>query len=288
MMNSTKLYKPTVKNGDYLFDPTITFDRPVEIHFVRIEEFDDPDAYKVLILSSESYLSPNRETNVSVIKNKDLYDLILCADDGLVLHCRHAEIFPYGSTWLNRGKIEHPDGLGEFSCDIEIFKKRERTLNDVSFLASWYDADRPGYRLRRELWARQNEIEIPTMFHTSLKAFLGATNPLPNGEKESLFYSAFHVCIENQSVKHYFTEKLIDSFLTYTLPIYWGCPNIGNYFNLDGMIIVDSIDALIPRLNNLTLDYYNDRMDAIIENRKIAETYANYSERIESVINEKL
>ena len=54
------------------------------------------------------------------------------------------------------------------------------------------------------------------------------------------------------------------------------------------MIIVDSIDALIPRLNNLTLDYYNDRMDAIIENRKIAETYANYSERIESVINEKL
>jgi len=287
-MNSTKLYKPTVKNGDYLFDPTITFDRPVEIHFVRIEEFDDPDAYKVLILSSESYLSPNRETNVSVIKNKDLYDLILCADDGIVLHCRNAEIFPYGSTWLNRGKIKHPDGLGEFSCDIEIFKKRERTLNDVSFLASWYDADRPGYRLRRELWARQNEIEIPTMFHTSLKAFLGATNPLPNGEKESLFYSAFHVCIENQNVKHYFTEKLIDSFLTYTLPIYWGCPNIGNYFNLDGMIIVDSIDALIPRLNNLTLDYYNDRMDAIIENRKIAETYANYSERIESLINEKL
>tara|TARA_R110000823_G_scaffold236968_1_gene362560 strand:- start:461 stop:1324 length:864 start_codon:yes stop_codon:yes gene_type:complete len=287
-MNSTKLYKPTVKNGDYLFDPTITFDRPVEIHFVRIEEFDDPDAYKVLILSSESYLSPNRETNVSVIKNKDLYDLILCADDGLVLHCRNAEIFPYGSTWLNRGKIEHPDGLGEFSCDIEIFKKRERTLNDVSFLASWYDADRPGYRLRRELWARQNEIEIPTMFHTSLKAFLGATNPLPKGEKESLFYSAFHVCIENQSVKHYFTEKLIDSFLTYTLPIYWGCPNIGEYFNLDGMIIVDSIDDLIPRLNNLTLDYYNDRMDAIIENRKIAETYANYSERIESIINEKL
>lgn len=287
-MNSTKLYKPTVKNGDYLFDPTITFDRPVEIHFVRIEEFDDPDAYKVLILSSESYLSPNRETNVSVIKNKDLYDLILCADDGLVLHCRNAELFPYGSTWLNRGKIKHPDGLGEFSCDIEIFKKRERTLNDVSFLASWYDADRPGYRLRRELWARQNEIEIPTMFHTSLKAFLGATNPLPKGEKESLFYSAFHVCIENQSVKHYFTEKLIDSFLTYTLPIYWGCPNIGNYFNLDGMIIVDSIDALIPRLNNLTLDYYNDRMDAIIENRKIAETYANYSERIESIINEKL
>lgn len=287
-MNSTKLYKPTVKNGDYLFDPNIRFDRPVEIHFVRIEEFNDPDAFKVLVLSSESYLSPNRELSTSVIHNKHLYDLILCADDNINTFCRQAEIFPYGSTWLNRGKIKHHDGLGYFSSDVEIFKKKERTINDVSFLASWYDTDRPGYRLRRELWARQNEIEIPTVFHTSLKAFLGATNPLPNGEKESLFYSAFHVCIENQNVKHYFTEKLIDSFLTYTLPIYWGCSNIGNYFNLDGMIIVDSIDALIPRLNNLTMDYYNDRMDAIIENRKIAETYANYSERIESVINEKL
>ena len=74
MMNSTKTFKPIVKNGDYLFDSDITFDRPVEIHFVRIEEFDDPDAFKVLVLSSESIKSPNRETNVSVIANKNLYD----------------------------------------------------------------------------------------------------------------------------------------------------------------------------------------------------------------------
>jgi hypothetical protein len=283
-MNSTKTFKPIVKNGDYLFDSDITFDRPVEIHFVRIEEFDDPDAFKVLVLSSESIKSPNRETNVSVIANKNLYDLILCADDGIILHCRQAEMFPYGSTWLNRGKINHPDGLGYFSLDVEIFKKKDRTINDVSFLASWYDMDRPGYRLRRELWARQNEIEIPTMFHTSLKSFLGATNPLPNGEKEALFYSAFHVCIENQSVRHYFTEKLIDSFLTYTIPIYWGCPNIGDYFNLDGMIIIDSIEELIPKINELTLDSYYGKMDAMVENRKIAETYANFGERVCSAI----
>ena len=73
MMNSVKLYKPIVKNGDYLFDSDIVFDRPVEIHFVRIEEFDNPDAFKVLILSSESYLSPNREPGTSVIHNKHLY-----------------------------------------------------------------------------------------------------------------------------------------------------------------------------------------------------------------------
>jgi hypothetical protein len=54
------------------------------------------------------------------------------------------------------------------------------------------------------------------------------------------------------------------------------------------MIIIDSIEELIPKINELTLDYYNERMGAIEENRKIAETYANYGERIKSAIEEKL
>ena len=83
-------------------------------------------------------------------------------------------------------------------------------------------------------------------------------------------------------------KKLIDSFLTYTMPIYWGCPNIGDYFNLDGMIIIDNIEELIPKINELTLDSYYDKMDAIVENRKIAETYANFGERVHAVIKKKL
>ena len=118
MMNSTKLYKPIVKNGDYLFDSSIGFTRPVEIHFVRIEEFDIPDAYKVLVLSSESVLSPNRESLTSVVENASRYDLILCADDEIIDSCPNAMLFPYGSTWLNRGKLNHPDGLGYFDPEV--------------------------------------------------------------------------------------------------------------------------------------------------------------------------
>ena len=90
--------KPTIKNGNYLFDGDIEFEHPVEIHFVRIEDFDNPDAYKVLVLSSESYLSPHREPIKSVIKNKDEYDLILCADDKILEQCSNSKLFPYGST----------------------------------------------------------------------------------------------------------------------------------------------------------------------------------------------
>lgn len=288
MMNSTKLYKPTVKNGDYLFDSNIEFTRPVEIHFVRIEEFDNPDAYKVLVLSSESVLSPNREKMNSVIYDKDSYDLILCADDEIIDACPNAILFPYGSTWLNRGKLNHPDGLGYFDPAVKTFEKKERTINDVSFLASWYNMDRSGYSIRKEIWQRQGEIEIPTMFHTSRKSFLEAPNPLPTGEKEDLFYSMFHICVENQQVRHYFTEKLIDSFLTYTIPVYWGCPNIESYFHTEGMILFNTVDELISKLNALTFDFYEDRMEFIEKNREIAEGYANFGDRVANEIQQRL
>ena len=35
---------------------------------------------------------------------------------------------------------------------------------------------------------------------------------------------------ENSSHKNYFTEKLVDCFLSLTVPIYWGCPNLTDFF----------------------------------------------------------
>ena len=93
MMKSTMSYKPTNKNGECLFDSTIEFDFPVELHFVRIEEFDNSDAYKVLILSSENAKSPNRESIPSVVANHKKYDLILCDDDEIVGACPNATLF---------------------------------------------------------------------------------------------------------------------------------------------------------------------------------------------------
>jgi hypothetical protein len=36
-----------------------------------------------------------------------------------------------------------------------------------------------------------------------------------------------------------------------TIPIFWGCPNIGDYFNLDGMEVFNTIDELDYILSNL-------------------------------------
>jgi hypothetical protein len=274
----TKSYKPVVKNGDYLFRDTFEFDFPVEIHFTRMEEFDNPDSFKVLVLSNESMMSPNRSTVHDVIAKHKKYDLILATDDEILVFCNNAKKFPYGSTWLNRGKINHADGLGCYEPGSTFDRKHKNFA--VSFLASWYNIDRPGYRLRQQVWEKKDKIKMSKAFYTSIKCFTNSPNPLPGGEKEVLFDSQYHICIENHAVGNYFTEKLIDAFLTETIPVYWGCTNIEDYFDIDGMILFNTTDELLDKLNNLTPEYYYDRLDIIESNKKRAIEFANFDERI--------
>jgi hypothetical protein len=51
------------------------------------------------------------------------------------------------------------------------------------------------------------------------------------GDKsEALLPFKYHVTLENSSFFDYWTEKLADPYLCWTLPMYWGCPNIEEYF----------------------------------------------------------
>ena len=46
----------------------------------------------------------------------------------------------------------------------------------------------------------------------------------------------FSICFENTSMKNYLTEKLAIAWLAGTIPIYWGCPNIADYVNMDSIV----------------------------------------------------
>ncbi len=84
---------------------------------------------------------------------------------------------------------------------------------------------------------------------------------------------AFSIVIENSKADYYFTEKLIDSFITGTVPIYWGCPSISDFFNLDGMIIFNNIDDLHYKLGDLSLEKYKSMLPAIKENFEKAKAF---------------
>jgi hypothetical protein len=47
--------------------------------------------------------------------------------------------------------------------------------------------------------------------------------------------------VESSSETEIFTERLIDCLVTKTIPIYWGCPNISDFFDTSYWIHPDRI-----------------------------------------------
>jgi len=79
-------------------------------------------------------------------------------------------------------------------------------------------------------------------------------------KEEALANYMFSVAIENAD--NWFTEKLLDCFLTGTIPIYYGTPSVGKWFNTDGIIFLeDGFD-----IESLSKDLYLSKIDAIKEN----------------------
>ena len=66
----------------------------------------------------------------------------------------------------------------------------------------------------------------------------------------------------------------MDCLQTKTIPIYYGCPNIGNWFNLDGFIIVDNLEDIITACNSLNENSYQEKMAAVEENFEKSKKYA--------------
>ena len=87
---------------------------------------------------------------------------------------------------------------------------------------------------------------------------------------EGLSKYRFSVIIENSKQTSYFTEKLIDAFICETVPIYWGAPNVGDYFDSRGIIQCASFREIIHSLKRISLDDYASRLEYIKKNQTIA------------------
>jgi len=63
-------------------------------------------------------------------------------------------------------------------------------------------------------------------------------NPITN-KVDGLKDYYFSFAMENATYSNMFTEKITDCFMTGTIPIYYGITNIGDFFNKDGIIMLD-------------------------------------------------
>ena len=104
------------------------------------------------------------------------------------------------------------------------------------------------------------------------------STPLGINGREVLFDGfQFSVSIENSQQVNYFTEKVLDPLKMKTLLIYWGCPNIGDFFDTSGWIFFDgSPDDLIHKIRTLTPDHYEKHIKSINKNYEKAIKYGRY------------
>ncbi len=101
-------------------------------------------------------------------------------------------------------------------------------------------------------------------------AYFGFGNHLKVPSKnDALFPYQYSIAIENNEQPHYFTEKIMDCFLSYTVPIYFGCTNIAEYFPEQSYIWININEPQIA-IANIKKILANDDWQSRLPYLKIA------------------
>lgn len=192
---------------------------------------------------------------------------------------QHAHLFSAIFTWskpiLETVPNSYPFYFGAGNIDlIPRLEFHSNKLYEISFLCGNKQI-LEGHHLRHKIFNSEREFEKPTHFIY--------TSPWEGG-KDRCWNSMFHIAVENSRHDNYFTEKIVDAFVTKTIPLYWGCPNIGDFFNLDGIVTFEDEKDLIEKSKMLTPEYYKEREQVMIENREKAFKYADLMERMKDLL----
>jgi hypothetical protein len=169
------------------------------------------------------------------------FDKILTYDKELLKISDKFKFYPHGGCWV------YPE-------DQKIHPKTKL----LSIISS-EKRQTVGHKLRHKI------IEICKEKNIDVDVFGRGYNIIDN-KKHGLSNYAYSIIIENSKSDYYFTEKLIDCLVTGTVPIYWGCPSIGNFFNEKGLIIFNDEIDFIRKVNNLTPEKYIEMLPYVKEN----------------------
>ncbi len=87
----------------------------------------------------------------------------------------------------------------------------------------------------------------------------------------------FALIIENDVSDYYFSERLTSCFAAQTIPVYLGARKITEFFNGDGMILLDRPDLELARerIRECTQENYEAMLPAVLDNYERVQEYVN-------------
>lgn len=188
---------------------------------------------------------------------------VLTHDRALINRIPNGVFVPFGTTWV-------PD-----------WQDRDLTKTRMCSLIASAKRSQEGHRLRHEIvdWARAEGLP--------LEAMGGGYAPF-DAKADGLAPFRYSVVIENAREPDYFSEKLVDSVLCLTVPIYWGCPNIADYMPVEGMVICESAADIQKALRSMSEADYAARLPGLQAARPKAALWTDLERRTAEALRDSL
>lgn len=191
---------------------------------------------------------------IKMPENYQKFDMILTHHRDLLGVDSRFKYFPFGGSWIK----------------LEDWKVYDKTKN-ISIIASGK---------KETVWQRaRHEVIEKFAVKYGIDVYGRGYKPI-DYKLDALKDYRYSIVIENEPIDAFFTEKIIDCFSTGTIPIYWGCPSIGDFFNEDALVKVSSVEDIEAILkanegNDFGTRFYNEaKQDGRIQ--KSLETARNY------------
>ena len=267
-------------------DPYLLFikekygDKPFTFWYDKLPENLDQlkiNPYNFLFLHepNEFFGLHNHASNLS-----NHFTAILTWNDALSNMCDNTVCFTYSGQSLDNDYVNNLNSK-EFN---------------VSFLCGTKDLVE-GHKLRQQVYKLENQINIPKKWYYVLEDYDLETNtrpgyteyskdlshipqgvdPISYGKRVLFDNSMFNIVIENVNYNNWY-NKIGDNFVTKTIPIYWGCPNIGEFgYDERGILRFETTEELINLINNLTPELYQQMLPYVEYNYELAkqDTFEN-------------
>jgi len=201
--------------------------------------------YKVAYLSECRSIHPFAYQHVLLAEQQ--FDYIFTHDEDLLAHSPKFVMNVLGTSWVDD---EHS----------KIYEK-SKMLSHIASSKNWAR----GHNLRHVVGQAIKGRYEADFWGSAYKKF--------DLKTEALADYRYSITIMNAKHKNYFTETLVDTFRCGTVPIFWGCDNIGDFFNTKGMLRFDTGPELFEILDNLSEEQYLEMMPHIKDNYEIAKKY---------------
>lgn len=229
-------YRGREKLGDVCFVTESWFDRIDQI----------PYEHKIALIIEPPAINNKPYEWIRWDENNNKFDYILTHNKEIIRPKgagQPMKYYPFGGCWI----------LPE---DRKLYNKTK----DVSIIASWKN-ETEGHKLRHEIIKRfGNQIDV-----------FGNGYQKVDNKIEALRDYKYTIVVEND--KRFFTEKIIDAFVTGTIPIYYGYEHLDDlFYNVLFFNGIDDIEQILKNVKDPIADK-NDILNSLSINFCNAEQF---------------